>query len=232
MFLSVIIAAWSLNLALGNSNINEKIAQYNKELIDWYKNPQVILQSWNSAESEVNSRGRFIIDTSILNNYSLEKGIESDISYSRKIDFWVYNSGRKPLTDTRMSISIDVEEPPTASVPFKFYEIITPGSTLKFDAKNKQMIQEFEGVIPIFVNSHNKSDFPPVVISSWENGTSSLWKTIFPTSFQMGNIGPGEVINFHVSLFSTRDNVNGTLICNIHGNKNEVQEIINVPIQS
>jgi len=129
-----------------------------------------------------------------------------------------------------MSAYIEVDEPLTAPFPFKFYEIITPVTTLKYDTQNKQMVKEVEGVIPVFANSLNKSDFPPTIFFEWENGSIAEKKLLFPTTFTMGSIGPGETINFHMLLFSTRENVTGNLICKITGK--DIEEYITVPIKS
>ena len=191
-------------------------AFYAYQTIDWYQNPKPLILTWTSADTDVKTDGFY----SIPNNthYNPELGVQSfvgDSLSSRKIDFWVHNAGRKPITGNYIKVRFCNITNNQYDFPFRVVDINTSVNSLHYN--NGEITWNEQ--INFFYNKHNVADFVPN-----EN-------TLVP-NFSLPPVGPDETIKFTIYLFSIEKNVQGEVTIDVIDNDDNVYHFTPVIIHS
>lgn len=168
--------------------INQNISESNREIIDWYKNPEPLLRNLTNLFGDNMAFAGF---------YGLSRTFSDAIKDSRQIDIKLINDGREAAKGLTMYIDFEnigygelsggqtVEEHP---LPFKIYEISTTPKT---------------GSISYNFDKKYTSEYDFIKYCTDENG-------YFPTdneycsniSLNIKDIDVGEEKTIHITLFS------------------------------
>lgn len=214
---TVCFALQSLGDMKDIAEISENISNINIEIIDWYKNPKPVFTTWNSLH------GRTLHVSNYNSYYFRSYNYTYEQIYS-ELTIWVYNSGRKPAINTKLSIDFELANYGLdLPYPFKIYSITTPSYFVGYDEIENATV--FGDDYILVLSNGTKVDFLPA-IDVIDNTTDIL----LPTDIPIENIGPGETVSFSMNVFATRNNMSGKMVIRIYCDDLETE--IAIPIET
>lgn len=224
--LSLIVASFALCSSIDYSyksqelftkNILEtkNISESNREIIDWYKNPEPIL---------INSTNLFLNNTAFIRKYDNSTSLSEIIDKSSEINITLVNKGRNNANNLMMYIDFNVfgygqtvGKPPENEYihPFKIYSISTTPSTqtIQYNIEKKYTTQN--GILTLCTDENGY--FPSENCDDIDMGIGSI------------QIDQEKII--HIKLFSL-NTAYGDMIIRIVDEKGQQLQIIVIKIEA
>jgi len=230
--ITVLLMFGSIYLANNTVEISKEATQYNKEIVDWYKNPKPFLS--HSSKPSFSYEDNIGLNFQAINNYDPEIGIKNNPYIKQSINISLYNSGRAPLKNARVKLYFEIydwnpDKFPT--FPFKILVFSTPYESFWFKqnssnySQNKIIYQDEP--FNRYVNNFGAIDFPPTI-----NYSSNQLELNYPIPrLYIGSLGIEKETWIYVQLFAIHKEASGYLILEVTGS-NISPYILKIPIAS